>query len=116
MRDPMPWLLPIHMKSLFICIGSNHGIGSRMSICPGVMGAGGTLKSLFICIGSNHGIGSRMSICPGVMFEGGVMVWGAMSLGVPVDVVHCVTGLDDNLYTVMSVGISLDVTVSGVVE
>ena len=46
------------------------------------MGTGGTLKSLFICIGSNHGIGSRMSVCPGVMFEGGVMVWGAMSLGV----------------------------------
>ena len=59
----------------------------------------GILKSLLICICRNHGIGSRMSICP-----------------VCVDVVHCVTGLDDNLYTVMSVGISLDVTVSGVVE
>ena len=51
------------------------------------MGADGTLKSLFICIGSNHGIVSRMSIGPGVMFEGGVMVWETMSLGVPVDVV-----------------------------
>ena len=97
--------------------GSLDGDGVGVSSSFGRdMGAGGTLKSLFICIGSNHGIGSRMSICPGVMFEGGVMVWGAMSLGVPVDVVHCVTGLDDNLYTVMSVGISLDVTVSGVVE
>ena len=59
----------------------------------------GTLKSLLICICRNHGIGSRMSICP-----------------VCVDVVHCVTGLDDNLSAVMSVGISLDVTVIGVVE
>ena len=48
------------LKSLFICTGSNHGIGSRMSIgsFERDMGVGGTLKSLFICIGSNHGIGS----------------------------------------------------------
>ena len=59
----------------------------------------GTLKSLLICICRNHGIGSRMSICP-----------------VCVDVVHCVTGLDGDLSTVVSVGISLDITVSGVVE
>ena len=71
------------------------------------MGADGTLKSLFICIGSNHGIGSRMSVGPGVMFEGGVVVWETMSLGVPVGVVYCGAGLDDNLHTV--------VTVSGVV-
>ena len=44
------------------------------------------------------------------------MVWETMSLGVPVGVVHCGAGLDDNLHTVMSVGISLDVTVNGVVE
>ena len=79
------------------------------------MGADGTLKSLFICTGSNHGIGSRMSIGPGVMFEGGVVVWETMSLGVPVGVVYCGPGLDDNLHTVMSVGISSGVTVSGVV-
>ena len=80
------------------------------------MGADGTLKSLFICTGSNHGIGSRMSIGPGVMFEGGVMVWETMSLGVTVGVVYCGTGLDDNLHTVMSVGISSEATVSGVIE
>ena len=80
------------------------------------MGADGTLKSLFICTGSNHGIGSRMSIGPGVMFEGGVMVWETMSPGVTVGVVYCETGLDDNSHTVMSVGISLEVTVSGVIE
>ena len=44
------------------------------------------------------------------------MVWETMSLGVPVGVVYCGAGLDDNLHTVMSVGISLEVTVSGVVE
>ena len=44
------------------------------------------------------------------------MVWETMSLGVPVGVVYCGTELDDNLYTVMSVGISSDVTVSGVIE
>ena len=79
------------------------------------MGADGTLKSLFICAGSNHGIRSRMSIGPGMMFEGGVVVWETMSLGVPVGVVYCRAGLDDNLHTVMSVGISSGVTVSGVV-
>ena len=44
------------------------------------------------------------------------MVWETMSLGVPVDVVYCATGLDGDLSTVVSVGISLDITVSGVVE
>ena len=39
-----------------------------------------------------------------------------MSLGVTVGVVYCGTGLDDNLHTVMSVGISLEVTASGVIE
>ena len=43
------------------------------------------------------------------------MVWETMSLGVPVGVVHCGAGLDDNLHTVVSVGISSGVTVSGVV-
>ena len=44
------------------------------------------------------------------------MVWETMSLGVPVGVVYCGTGLDDNLHAVMSVGISSEVTVSGVIE
>ena len=44
------------------------------------------------------------------------MVWETMSPGVTVGVVYCVTGLDDNSHTVMSVGISLEVTVSGVIE
>ena len=35
-----------------------------------------------------------------------------MSLGVPVGVLHCGVGLDDNLHTVVSVGISSGVTVS----
>ena len=38
-----------------------------------------------------------------------------MSPGVTVGVVYCETRLDDNLHTVMSVGISSGVTVSGVV-
>ena len=79
------------------------------------MDVDGTLKSLFICIGRNHCIGSRISVGPRVMFEGGVVVWETMSLGVPVGVVYCGPGLDDNLHTVMSVGISSGVTVSGVV-
>ena len=40
------------------------------------------------------------------------MVWEAMSQGVPVGVLHCGVGLDDNLHTVVSVGISSEVTVS----
>ena len=40
------------------------------------------------------------------------MVWEAMSLGVPVGVLHCGVGLGDNLHTVLSVGISSEVTVS----
>ena len=39
-----------------------------------------------------------------------------MSPGVTVGVLYCETRLDDNLHTVMSVGISLDVTLSGVIE
>ena len=39
------------------------------------------------------------------------MVWEAMSLGVPVGVLHCGVGLGDNLHTVLSVGISSEVTV-----
>ena len=80
------------------------------------MGADGTLKSLLMCTGSNHGIGSRISIGPGVMVEGGVMVRETMSPGVTGGVGYCETGLDDDLHTVMSVGISLEVTVSGVIE
>ena len=82
----------------------------------GVSSSFGSLKSLLICIGSNHGIVSLMSRGSGVMFEGGVMVWETMSLGVPVDVVYRAPGLDGDLSTVVSVGISLDITVSGVVE
>ena len=81
----------------------------------GVSSLLGSLKSFLICIGSNHGIVSRMSNGSGVMFEGGVMVWETMSLGVPVGVVYCATGLDGDLSTVVSVGISSGVTVSGVV-
>ena len=80
------------------------------------MGADGTLKSLLMCTGSNHGIGSRISIGPGVMVEGGVMVRETVSPGVTGGVGYCETGLDDDLHTVMSVGISLEVTVSGVIE
>ena len=93
------------------------------------MGADGTLKSLFICTGSNHGIGSRMSIGPGVMFEGGVMVWETMSLGVPVGAVYCGTAIvsvgdsvdmtgsevmqlgDDSLGDVRSATVSVGITV-----
>ena len=39
------------------------------------------------------------------------MVWETMSLGVPVGVVHCGAGLDGNLHTVGSVGISPEVAV-----
>ena len=44
------------------------------------------------------------------------MVRETMPPGVTGGVGYCETGLDDDSHTVMSVGISLDVTVSGVVE
>ena len=80
------------------------------------MGADGTLKSLLMCTGSDPGIGSRISIGPGVMVDGGVMVRETVSPGVTGGVGYCETGLDDELRAVMSVGISLEVTVSGVIE
>ena len=82
----------------------------------GVSSLLGSLKSFLICIGSNHGIVSLMSSGSGVMFEGGVMVWETMSLGVPVDVVYCATGLDGDLYIVVSVGASVGMTGSEVMQ
>ena len=44
------------------------------------------------------------------------MVRGTMPPGITGGVGYCETGLDDDSHTVMSVGISLEVTVSGVIE
>ena len=44
------------------------------------------------------------------------MVRGTMPPGITGGVRYCGTGLDEDSHTVMSVGISLEVTVSGVIE
>ena len=44
------------------------------------------------------------------------MVRGTMPPGIAGGVGYCGTGLDEDSHTVMSVGISLEVTVSGVIE
>ena len=44
------------------------------------------------------------------------MVRETMPPGITGGVGYCETGLDDDSHTVMSVGISLEVTVSGVIE
>ena len=79
-------------------------------------GAGAALNNLLMCLGRNHGKGSRMSSGPWGITEGAVMGRGTMPPGITGSVGYCGTELGEDSQTVMIAGISVEVSGSGVIE